>query len=148
MIYLLDTNHFSRLVVGNIPLREKIAEVGETNVAISIITQGEMIYMAYNSQRKQQNLAHIQSYLQDIRIYPLSSSIAEYYGKFKADLINYFGPKEREKRRRTKMQTLGISDNDLWIACTAIEHNLKIVSQDSDFFRMKEVMNISLESWL
>jgi len=148
MIYLLDTNHFSRLVVGNIPLREKIAEVGETNVAISIITQGEMIYMAYNSQRKQQNLAHIQSYLQDIRIYPLSSSIAEYYGKFKADLINYFGPKEREKRRRTKMQTLGISDNDLWIACTAIEHNLKIVSQDSDFSRMKEVMNISLESWL
>jgi len=46
------------------------------------------------------------------------------------------------------MQTLGISDNDLWIACTAIEHNLKIVSQDSDFSRMKEVMNISLESWL
>jgi len=40
MIYLLDTNHFSRLVVG---IREKIAEVGETNVAISIITQGEMI---------------------------------------------------------------------------------------------------------
>lgn len=148
MIYLLDTNHFSRLVVGNIPLRQKIVEVGETNVAISMITQGEMIYMAYKSQRKQQNLAHIQSYLKDICIYPLSSSIAEYYGKFKADLINYFGPKEREKLRRTKMQTIGISDNDLWIACTAIEHNLTIISQDSDFSRMKEVMNISLETWL
>ncbi|MFB6277170.1 MAG: type II toxin-antitoxin system VapC family toxin [Halothece sp.] len=148
MSYLLDTNHFSRLVLGNFSIRQNIAEVGELNVAISIITEGEMLYMAYNSQRKQENLAHIQAYLKDIRIYPLNSMIAESYGQFKAELIRHFGPNERQKRRRTNMASIGISDNDLWIACTAIHHGLTIVSMDRDFSRMKEVMDFSLESWL
>ena len=148
MTYLLDTNHFSRLVLGNITVRGKIAQVGEANVGISIITTGEMLYMAYNSQRKEKNLAHIQAYLRDISIYPLNREIAENYGKFKADLIDYFGLKERQKRRQTKIAEIGVSDHDLWIACTAIHHSLTIVSTDSDFSRMKQVMNFSWESWL
>lgn len=148
MKYLLDTNHFSRLILGNVTIRQNIAKAGEFNVAISIITQGEMLYMAYNSEHKQQNLASIKAYLAEIHIYPLNAAIAENYGKFKAELIQHFGPKERQKRRRTRMESIGVSDNDLWIACVAIHHNLKVISTDSDFSRMKEVIDFSLESWL
>ncbi|WP_269087127.1 hypothetical protein [Moorena bouillonii] len=37
--------------------------------------------------------------------------------------------------------------NDLWIACTAIQHNLIIVSEDRDYRKMNEVRNLKLECW-
>lgn len=147
-MYLLDTNHFSRLILGEAKIRQKIADIGEQNVAISLITQGEVLYMAYNSERQERNLALVQSYLADIGIYRLNDEIADLYGQFKAGIIRHFGPKDRQKRRKTKIETLGMSDNDLWIACTALHHNLIIVSTDSDFVRMQTVRVFSLESWI
>ena len=147
-MYLLDTNHFSRLILGDAMVRQQIASMGELNVAISIITQGEVLYMAYNSERRQRNLTLFQAYLADISIYGLNDAISDLYGQFKADLICHFGPKERQKRRRTKIEAIGISDNDLWIACTALHHDLIVVSTDSDFPRMQEVRAFALEAWL
>lgn len=147
-MYLLDTNHFSRLILGNEVIRKAIARIGEQAIAISVITQGEVLYMAYNSERQQQNLTLVQSYLANVGIYRLNDAIANLYGHSKADLIRHFGPKDRQKRRKTKIEALGISDNDLWIACTAMHHQLTIISADSDFSRMKAVMDFPLESWL
>jgi len=147
-MYLLDTNHFSRLIQGDRPIREKIAAIGEENVAISIITSGEIYYMAYHSERRQENLRRVKTYLADIGIYSLNESISELYGQFKSDLINHYGPKDRQKRRKTRIEAIGISDNDLWIACTALHHNLIVVSTDQDFPRMKQVRDFPLESWL
>jgi tRNA(fMet)-specific endonuclease VapC len=86
--------------------------------------------------------------LADAGLYFIEEAIAELYGQFKAELIRHFGLKERQKRRRTKIEEIGISDNDLWIACTAIHHSLTVVSGDSDFSRMKEVQDFPIESWL
>ena len=147
-MYLLDTNHFSRLILGNEVIRKAIARIGEQAVAISVITQGEVLYMAYNSEHRQQNLTLVQSYLANVGIYRLNDGIANLYGQSKADLIRHFGPKDRQKRRKTKIEALGISDNDLWIACTAMQYQLTVVSTDSDFSRMKAVMDFPLESWL
>lgn len=147
-MYLLDTNHFSRLILGDTVVRQKIAEVGEQNVAISIITEGEIFYMAYHSTRRQENLRRVKTYLADIGIYSIRDQVSELYGQFKSELIDYFGPRERQKRRKTKIEAIGISDNDLWIACTACHHELTIVSKDQDFLRMKQVRDFLLESWL
>lgn len=146
-MYLLDTNHFSRLIQGDAAIRQKIADVGEANIAISIITSGEVYYMAYHSERRQENLRRVKTYLADIGIYSLSEPISELYGEFKSDLIRHYGPKDREKRRKTKIDAIGISDNDLWIACTALNHGLIVVSKDQDFPRMQPVRNFPLESW-
>jgi tRNA(fMet)-specific endonuclease VapC len=146
-MYLLDTNHFSRLIQRDSAIRQKIAEVGEENIAISIITSGEVYYMAYHSERRQENLRRVKTYLADIGIYSLSEPISELYGEFKSSLIRHYGPKDQEKRRKTKIDAIGISDNDLWIACTAINHRLIVVSKDQDFPRMQQVRNFPLESW-
>jgi tRNA(fMet)-specific endonuclease VapC len=104
--------------------------------------------MAYNSERRDDNLARVQIFLEDIRIYLMDNATADIYGQFKAAIIAHFGPKERKKRRQTRIQDLGISDNDLWIAAIAIRNGLTIVSADTDFQSMREVRELPVESWL
>ncbi|NJR68514.1 MAG: type II toxin-antitoxin system VapC family toxin [Synechococcales cyanobacterium CRU_2_2] len=58
------------------------------------------------------------------------------------------GPKAKQKRRKMTAANLGFSDHDLWIASTAIQHNLILVSADRDFQRMQEASAFQLESWL
>ena len=147
-MYLLDTNHCSGIIFGNLGILRRVAQVGESLIATSIITHGELIFMAQKSEQKTTNLVRVKEFLEDINLYFVDEKAADIYGEFKAEIISHFGPKEKNKRRKTKIEHLGISDNDLWIAAIAIRHNLTIVSRDSDFERMGQVKALSVESWL
>jgi tRNA(fMet)-specific endonuclease VapC len=146
-MYLLDTNHCSALIFGDSILIKKIAEVGTLKIAISVITEGELLYMAENSTRIEENLAIIKEFLQDISVYDIDSNTSAIYAKLKAKIMELFAPKEKSKRRKTKITDLGIGENDLWIASTAIANSLTIVSADRDFIRIKEAWNFALETW-
>ncbi|WP_375494530.1 PIN domain-containing protein [uncultured Nostoc sp.] len=63
-------------------------------------------------------------------------------------IFRQFAPKEKNKRRSTRIQDLGFDDNDLWIAATAIYQNITLVSADSDFTRIQQVYSFSVESWI
>ncbi len=147
-MYLLDTNHFSYLTLGNNAVRQRVLDVGREKVSISVITEGEILYMAYKSEQQEDNLHRVQRFINRIGIYSISSEIADFYGQFKAELIRYYGPRERKKLRNTSLESVGISDNDLWIACTALRYDLTVVSTDRDFTRMQSVMKFPLTSWL
>lgn len=147
-MYLLDTNHCSGIILGNLGILRRVAQVGESLIATSIITHGELIFMAHKSEQKTANLARVKEFIEDISLYFVDEKTADIYGEFKAEIIAHFGPKEKSKRRKTKIEQLGISDNDLWIAAIAIRHNLTIVSRDSDFERMGKVKALSVECWL
>lgn len=43
---------------------------------------------------------------------------------------------------------LGFDENDLWIAAIAYQHNLIVVSADSDFQRIQQVKTLSVDSWV
>ncbi|MEH2168503.1 MAG: PIN domain-containing protein [Nostoc sp.] len=43
---------------------------------------------------------------------------------------------------------MGFDDNDLWIAATAIYHNITLVSADGDFTRIQQIYSFSVESWI
>ncbi|AUB42515.1 mvpA, tRNA [Nostoc flagelliforme CCNUN1] len=104
--------------------------------------------MAQNSQQRTANLMKIEAFLQRIDIYSIDKQTAEIYGDFKSEIIRRFGPKEKRKRQTTKLAEIGISENDLWIASTALRHSLIVVSCDSDFERMRQVREFSLENWV
>ena len=72
---------------------------------------------------------------------------ADIYGQFKTEIIARFGPREKSRRTTTRIERLGVSENDLWIAATALRQGFTVVSTDSDFERMREVRAFPLESW-
>ena len=147
-MYLLDTNHCSFILEGEAAAIENFRRRANLTIATSVIVAGELKFMVQNSQRQAANSIKIQAFLQRLEVYPIDLEIANIYGEFKAELIREFGPKDRSRRKTTRLVELGISENDLWIAATAIRHSLIVVSCDSDFERMRQVREFSLESWV
>lgn len=125
-----------------------LRSLGQVQLATSVIVAGELRFMAQNSEQKAANLIKINAFLHRINLYGIDKETTEIYGDFKSEIIKQFGPKEKSKRRTTKLTTIGISENDLWIAATALRHSLILVSCDSDFERMRQVLEFSLESWV
>jgi len=90
----------------------------------------------------------IRALLNRIDIYPIDDETAEIYGDFKSEIIKRFAAKEKSKRKTTQLQEIGIGENDLWIAATALRHSLILVTSDSDFQRMRQVREFPVESWI
>ncbi|OUL33632.1 type II toxin-antitoxin system VapC family toxin [Nostoc sp. 106C] len=147
-MYLLDTNHCS-YIIDNIPnVITALQSRSGSEIGISIITYGELLYMTEKSKRQAQNLAAVQAFLMGVDLYFIDEETAVFYSQLKAKVFNQFAPKDKSKRRSTSVGNLGFDDHDLWIAATAIQHNLILVSADSDFVRIQQAQTFSLESWL
>ncbi len=146
-MYLLDTNHCSRLILGDALLAQRVAEAGEETVGTCVIVAGELLDMAHRSERAAANLPRFREFLEDIALYSVDEVTAAVYGEFKAALFAKFGPKEKEKRRRFTLSQLGVGENDLWIAAIALQHGLTVISADEDFTRLQQVRPFALENW-
>lgn len=146
-MYLLDTNHCSYIIDNHPRISAEVRSRSEAHFATSIITYGELLYMVEKSTQKAENLITVQSFLNTIGLYRLDEETAIIYSRLKIAIFNQFAPKDQAKRRKARIQTLGFDDNDLWIAATALQHNLTLVSADSDFTRMQQVCPLTLESW-
>jgi tRNA(fMet)-specific endonuclease VapC len=129
-MYLLDTNHCSRVIFGDSRLANQLADKARTNTAVStcVIVRGELIYMAEKSEQRQSNLMEVEAFFEDIFTYPVDQNTATIYGQLKVAVINYFGPKEKSKRRRVRIEDLGVHEND--------------------FQRMRDVSALQVENWL
>jgi tRNA(fMet)-specific endonuclease VapC len=147
-MYLLDTNHCGEIIKNNPEVCLILDEQAESGASISIIVYGELLYMAEKSRQKDQNKKLINDFLEQIKLYFLDEDTGVIYSQLKVALFENFAPKDKAKRRRTTLQNLGFGENDLWIAATALQHNLILVSADSDFTRIQEVCDLQLESWI
>ncbi|MBR8835358.1 MAG: type II toxin-antitoxin system VapC family toxin [Stigonema ocellatum SAG 48.90 = DSM 106950] len=147
-MYWLDTNHCTFLIEGEPTVINHFRELGKVTLATSIIVAGELRFMAQNSQQKTANLIKIRTFLNRIAIYPIDDETAEIYGDFKSEIIKKFAAKEKSKRKTTQLQEIGIGENDLWIAATALRNSLIMVTSDSDFQRMRQVREFPVESWI
>ena len=148
-MYLLDTNHCSRLIDGHPEITARLTSLGNVEVATCVIVRGELRLMVERSERRDENHRKVQAFLKDIKIYPVDSAVADIYGGLKAKLLKHFGPRNRAVRRKTSIERLGFKENDLWIAATVLKQDLVVVTLDGDFSRMKEAApELRMESWL
>jgi tRNA(fMet)-specific endonuclease VapC len=147
-VRLLDTNHCSLILDHDTRVLARLADHSAEGFVTSIIVQGELQFMAYRSEHPEQNMARVSEFLSDLNVYALDDETTDCYAHLKSDLLDRFGPKEKAARRRFTLGQLGFTDNDLWIAATALQHDLNLVSADSDFSRIAEVRPLRFESWI
>lgn len=106
-----------------------------------------MIYGAYISELVSENIKRVEELAEDMQVYGINWDTIYIYSKLKATILERFGPKDKRKRRNTKVESLGFKDNDLWIAATAIQHKLILVSSDSDMHNLSNFEGLNIENW-
>ena len=96
---------------------------------VSSIVLGELMVGAIKSARPESNLAWIESFAARIRVLDVDFETARVY----ADV-----------RNALRVAGRPIPENDLWIAATAIRHDLHLAARDAHF---ESVTDLKLESW-
>ncbi|MCP4359281.1 MAG: type II toxin-antitoxin system VapC family toxin [Chloroflexi bacterium] len=72
---LLDTNILIEFYKNNTRITEELRKIGQTQLAISVITQAELYYGALNKTE----LHQIKKHLSLIHIFPLNTTLSEYF---------------------------------------------------------------------
>jgi len=125
-----------------------MGKLGDAPAATCVIVQGELVFMAHRSDHPSANEERLSQFLRGIEVLPLDADTADRYGRLKAAVIERFGPREKARRKRTRLAELGFQENDLWIAAVAQRHGLTLVTADSDFARLSRLGDIAVENWL
>lgn len=130
--YLLDTNICIYIAKYNPPsVRERFQQYPASQLAMSVITLGELRFGAEKSHAKERALAVINDLASLITIADLSESVATHYGDIRASLQKSGQP---------------IGNNDLWIAAHARSQGWTLVTNnEKEFVR---VDGLSVENWV
>lgn len=131
MKYLLDTDTLSEIVKGqNIGVLRRMAATQLGDVALSVITRGEIIYGLQIKAPKSVARQKLEKLLEAIVTLAITKEVADQYGALRA---------------RLRVQGTPIGPNDLWIAAHAKALNLILVTNNvREFSRVK---HLNLESW-
>jgi tRNA(fMet)-specific endonuclease VapC len=134
--YLLDTN-ICIYIAKHTPseVRERFARHAASELAMSVITLGELRFGAEMSQMRSQMrdraLASIESLLRVITLAPLPEAASEHYGQIRAEL-------------QKSGQIIG--NNDLWLAAHArAEGWILVTNNEREFAR---VTGLQVENWV
>jgi len=129
--YLLDTNICIYIAKHNpSAVRERFAKHSASELAMSVVTLGELRFGAEKSAARERAMQTIEQLVQLIEVCDLSPAVAEHYGDIRAEL------------QRTG-QIIG--NNDLWIAAHARAHGWILVSNNTREFG--RVRGLRVENW-
>ena len=128
--YLLDTNTASHVIKGNVPrVRERLLKVPTTDVAVSVITEAELLFGLRRRPEATRLAIAVGDFLKYVDIRPWDSVAASHYAELRA-VLDIAG---------TPMGNL-----DLMIAAHALSLGTILVSGDRVFRRIK---GLTVEDW-
>lgn len=130
-LYLLDTDTCSYIMKRSHPaLLDRLRVTPVEDVAISVITEAELLYGLELSKKKQDRVA-FDAFMVHVSIRDWTRSAAQHYAEIRASL-----------KKRGQM----IGANDLLIAAHARSLGATIVTSNDREFR--RVRNLSVENWI
>ncbi len=131
LAYLIDTNTCIYITKKTPPsVYEKFASLKIGELAMSMITYGELLYGVEKSQHKEKNFQTLESLTHYIPVLPLANDVATYYGEIRAQLS-----------RKGSM----IGNNDLWIAAHARALDIALITNNTKEF--SRVDKLDVEDW-
>jgi tRNA(fMet)-specific endonuclease VapC len=129
-VYLLDTNTISAVMADDPKVKARLAL--RPTIVTSAIVRGEVRYGLERLPigKRRTNLEHKATMVfTPLSIVPITSAVGDIYG---------------QSRHSLEMQGFQLSDNDLWIAATALSLGAVLVSNDQAFNR---VPGLTVEDW-
>lgn len=125
--FLLDTNIIIALFAKNVSIHKRMGNAEE--VFVPCIAIGELYFGSYKSSKIQENIGRIDEFILNNTILPCNIDTAKKYGEIKNSLKDKGHP---------------IPENDLWIAAIGRQYNLILVTRDTHF---SMVDNLIIEEW-
>ena len=135
-LYLLDTNIASHIIKGDIPrVRERLLSVPMHCVAVSAVTQAELLYGVAKRGNPQGLAAKVREFLARVTVLPWTSEAAEAYGEL-----------------RTACENSGVTlaPMDMMIAAHAkalAQGQAILVTRDGAFSRARIPGGLTLDDW-
>lgn len=134
MSYLLDTNHWSYLHRNHAAIVSRIAKLPpNTDLFMSVVTQGEILAGIENRTKGRRRTELTRVYERELRrvaeVLVVDTPVAEQFAQIHVQL------------RRTGKP---VGTNDMWIAATALAHDLTVVSNDAHF---RCIDGLRVEDW-
>ena len=129
--YLLDTNICIYIAKHNPPaVRERFARHSADELAMSVITLGELRFGAEKSQARDKAIATLKQLENTIQVMPLAEASGQHYGQIRASLEKTGQP---------------IGNNDLWIAAHARAKGwILVTNNEREFCRIE---GLQVENW-
>jgi tRNA(fMet)-specific endonuclease VapC len=109
---------------------DKLLAAGWDQVAVSVITQAELYYGAYNSSRVKENLKRVDDFVMQLPVLPLLEAALKRFGVLKAQLRQAGQP---------------LPDFDLLIASVALVEGRVLVTNNTRHYQ--RIADLQLESW-
>lgn len=130
-MFYLDTNTCIYYLNGTFPLlQQKLLAHRPAEITVPSIVKAELLYGAFKSQRREENLDSVRRFLQPFAVATFGDPEAEHYSQIRADLEKAGTP---------------IGPNDLIVAATVRAQQGTIVTHNvSEFSRVTE---LTIEDW-
>lgn len=126
---MLDTNMVSHFIKGTNNVRNKVVSVPMSELGISAITEGELLFgLAKKPDAKQLSIV-VHEFLIRVDVLPWDSAVSACYGKLRADM-------------QKKGKILG--NLDLLIAAHALTLGLVLITNNRAF---TQVEDLKIEDW-
>ena len=122
---LLDTSAYYAYMKGHREAGYLIDEADE--VYLNVVVMGELFEAFLNGRKREQNRAEFDRFVASpgVKLLEIDEITAERYATISNTLRRAGTP---------------ITPNDLWIAASAYQHDLEILTTDSDFTRVPQVV--------
>ena len=131
MKYILDTDTLIYFLKGHENVVTRMQSIVDTKeLATTIINYTELLYGAFNSERKKDNLKKVKNFLEAIAVVPFCEGAAYLFAEGKAQL---------------KRQGTIIADLDLMIASIALKHKSILVTNNTKHF--SRIKKLKIENW-
>lgn len=131
MKYLPDTNVWIKyLNPVDSPAKNKLISIGTRQIYFCSIVKAELIFGAYNSTIKEQNIEKLKLLFKYFHSFTFDDKCSEIYADIRAQLGKKGTP---------------IGSNDLLIATIALANDLTLVTHNTREFG--RVQNLKLEDW-
>lgn len=108
---------------------QKLERTPTEQIFVPVVVLGEMYFGALKSQRQEANLKRVEEFADASNVLSVNAGVARHYGEVRDGLRRIGRP---------------IPENDIWIAATALQHGLVLVTRDAHF---EHVEGLRVEQW-